>query len=98
MLGKRLLCLLLLLPVVALPPAAAEGKKKRKPPTATARIVSAEKQVRKLPRKTWSKGKRTAVLKVFAGTRKALRKHRLCTATRGADRARNALATKATWK
>jgi hypothetical protein len=95
----RLAAMLGLSLTALLAPGAADASAQRKPsPTATARVAAAEKQLRAVPKNSWAKGRRTAVLRMLAKTGRDARRARYCESARGIDLARNALLTRRTWK
>lgn len=87
---------LVLLAALALPGVAAA--KRKPPPTPGQRIATAQKQVGKLPKSSWAKGKRAQALKVFGNSRRALRQRKACRAIGALDEGRNLLLLRSSWK
>jgi hypothetical protein len=82
-----------------LAPGAADARTQPKPsPSAAARVASAQKQLRAVPKNSWAKGRRTAVLRMLAKAGRDARRARYCESAREIDLARNALVTRRTWK
>jgi hypothetical protein len=77
---------------------AADARPAAKTPSVTSRVASAQQQLRKLPKSTWARGRRTAVLRQLAKASRDAKRKRNCAAAAGLDHARNALLTKRTWK
>ena len=59
----RLAAMVGLIVTVLLVPGAADARSPQKTPSVTARVSSAQQQLRKLPKSTWAKGRRAAVLR-----------------------------------
>ena len=77
---------------------AADARPPQKSPSVTARVSTAQQQLRKLPKSTWAKGRRVAVLRQIAKASRDAKRKRNCAAAAGLDHARNTLLTGRTWK
>ena len=95
----RLAAMLGLSLAALLAPGAADARTQPEPsPSAAARVASAQKQLRAVPKNSWAKGRRTAVLRMLAKAGRDARRARYCESAREIDLARNALVTRRTWK
>ena len=79
----RLIAALGLGVIVLLFTGAADARPAAKAPSVTSRVSSAQQQLRKLPKSTWAKGRRSAVLRQLAKASRDAKRKPNCAAAAG---------------